>query len=151
MALDPVTAGLEAVGTLIDRLVPDKDARERRDAAQAILKIQQEHSRLVQQMEVNEVEAAHPNVFVAGWRPAIGWVGVACLVYASVIHDLLVGFGVDLPPPTFIDENMIEIIGAMLGIGGFRSWEKSKGVARENFKRSPRPQFSGGTVSFSRE
>lgn len=79
MALDPVSLLLEVGNKVIDRVWPDPS-----QAAQAkleLIKLQQsgELAVITGQMEINKAEAANPSVFVAGWRPFIGWVcGAAC-------------------------------------------------------------------------
>lgn len=93
------------------------------------------------QMEVNKVEAAHSNLFVAGWRPAIGWIGATAMAYQFVLYPLLVwawtwaqaeGYvsAVVKPPPMLDTEALWVILSGMLGIAGMRSFEKTKGVSR---------------------
>lgn len=41
------------------------------------------------QIETNKAEAAHGSVFVAGWRPFIGWVGGFALAYQFLFYPLL--------------------------------------------------------------
>jgi len=93
------------------------------------------------QMEVNKVEAAHSNLFVAGWRPAIGWIGATAMAYQFVLYPLLVwawtwaqaeGYvsAAVKPPPILDTEALWVILSGMLGIAGMRSFEKAKGVSR---------------------
>ncbi len=93
------------------------------------------------QMEVNKVEAANQNLFVAGWRPAIGWVGAGAMFYQFLFYPLLVWAWVWLqaegyvprevkPPPMLDTDALWVILSGMLGIAGMRSFEKSRGVAR---------------------
>jgi hypothetical protein len=93
------------------------------------------------QMEVNKVEAANQNLFVAGWRPAIGWVGAGAMAYQFLLYPLLVWAWVWLqaegyvpkevkPPPMLDTEALWVILSGMLGIAGMRSFERVKGVAR---------------------
>lgn len=93
------------------------------------------------QMEVNKVEAASSSVFVAGWRPAIGWVGAAAMAYQFLLYPMLVwawtwaqaeGYvPAEVKPPPMLDtEALWVILSGMLGIAGMRTWEKGKGVAR---------------------
>jgi hypothetical protein len=93
------------------------------------------------QMEVNKVEAANQNLFVAGWRPAIGWVGAGAMAYQFLLYPILVWAWVWLqaegyvpkevkPPPMLDTEALWVILSGMLGIAGMRSFEKSRGVAR---------------------
>lgn len=90
------------------------------------------------QMSVNAVEAAHKSVFVAGWRPAIGWIGVIALAYQFVLYPLM-GWGwlllqangiipTDLSvPPVLPTDALFSIVLGMLGIGGMRSFDKKTG------------------------
>lgn len=132
MALDPISSALSLGEAIISRIWPDKDASERRELEAFLKQIEQAHSAAMAQVEVNKVEAGHRTVFVAGWRPAIGWTGAIALIYGSLGYPLLsaVGLGADLPPPTFIEDNIMELLFAMLGMGGLRTFEKSKGVAK---------------------
>lgn len=93
------------------------------------------------QMEVNKVEAANTNMFVAGWRPAIGWVGAGAMFYQFLLYPLLVWGWTwmqaeqivpqDVKPPPMLDTDALWVIlSGMLGIAGMRSFEKSRGVAR---------------------
>jgi len=93
------------------------------------------------QMEVNKVEAANQNLFVAGWRPAIGWIGAGAMFYQFLLYPLLVWAWVWLqaegyvpkevkPPPMLDTDALWVILSGMLGIAGMRSFEKSRGVAR---------------------
>lgn len=93
------------------------------------------------QMEVNKVEAASSSTFVAGWRPAIGWVGAAAMAYQFLLYPMLVWIwtwaqaeghvpATVKPPPMLDTEALWVILSGMLGIAGMRTWEKGKGVAR---------------------
>jgi len=92
------------------------------------------------QVEVNKIEAASNNLFVSGWRPAVGWVGVAGVAYQFLGYPLMqwiwaFGQGVDLipkglaPPPDLQTDQLMVLLSGLLGFGGMRSFEKSKGVA----------------------
>ena len=73
-------------------------------------------------------EAAHKSLFVAGWRPAIGWVCALGLFY-NVILANIIGIWVDVPE---VDTTLlVPVMMGMLGIGAMRSYEKVKGVSRE--------------------
>lgn len=117
---DAIAAGLK----VLDKFVPDPEAKakaegELRTALQTWDK---------SQTDINAVEAASPSLFVSGWRPAIGWIGAAGLFYAYVGRPLLAGAGVTGLPP--LDNNLYELVIAMLGLGGLRTFEKIKGVTR---------------------
>lgn len=87
------------------------------------------------QSRINEKEAQHPSLFISGWRPACGWLGVAGLFYSTIGYVLLtwlsINFGL-IAPPAIDTESLVTILVGMLGLSGMRSWEKSKGVHRNN-------------------
>jgi len=80
-------------------------------------------------------EASHPNWFVAGWRPALGWVCVAGLGWQFVVRPLLgaalVAAAVPFEAlPSLEVETLITLVLTLLGLGGARTVERLKGVAR---------------------
>jgi hypothetical protein len=124
---------LPALTEVLDRVVPDKAA-----AAKAKLEME---SRLLevattqasQQAEINKIEASHASIFVSGWRPYIGWVcGMAiawAFLLAPMLSWLLPVMGVVAAVPPLQTEFLLELVFAMLGLGGLRTFEKLKGVA----------------------
>lgn len=142
MAFDPVSAVLDIGGKLIDRLWPDP---AQRDAAKLkMLEMQQtgELAKLTAETElakgqiaINAEEAKSANWFVAGWRPFVGWMCGASLCYATIIEPLArftaqVGFGYAGAFPVIDTMLTLQILMGMLGLGGMRTFEKGKGVAR---------------------
>jgi roadblock/LC7 domain-containing protein len=129
-----VTALLPALGTLIDRLIPDRAAAEKAKAEMELQLVTAANQAALAQVEVNKVEAGHSSVFVAGWRPSIGWVCAAGLAWAFVVAPiaswalLVLGIKAELPAIQF--DHLFELVLAMLGIGGLRTFEKLRGVAR---------------------
>ena len=121
------------VDKLVDR-IPDPAARERASLEMQadLLKYAAEQSQA--QMEVNKVEAAHSSLFVAGWRPFIGWMGGCALGYAFLLQPILswlleiVGVTTPLPEPN--TEAMMALVTAMLGVTAARSFDKWKGTAK---------------------
>lgn len=92
------------------------------------------------QVEINKIEAGSASLFVAGWRPAVGWVGVLGLSYQFLGYPMMqwiwaFGQGIDLipkglsPPPDLQTDQLMVLLSGLLGFGGMRSFEKSKGVA----------------------
>jgi len=77
------------------------------------------------QAQINEQEAKHRTIFVAGWRPFIGWVCAFALAYNFIIRDLLVWWvGVESAPPALQMEHLMTVLIGMLGLGGMRTFEK---------------------------
>jgi hypothetical protein len=129
-----VTALLPALGTLVDRLIPDRAAAEKAKAEMEQQLVTAASAAAMAQVEVNKVEAGHSSVFVAGWRPSIGWVCAAGLAWAFVLAPIaswaLVVLGVKAELPAIQFDHLFELVLAMLGIGGLRTFEKLRGVAR---------------------
>ena len=77
------------------------------------------------QTKINEIEAQHRTVFVAGWRPFIGWVCGIALAYNFVIRDLFIWLiNPDIVPPALQMEHLMTVLLGMLGLGGLRTYEK---------------------------
>ena len=77
------------------------------------------------QSEINKVEAQHRTIFVAGWRPFIGWVCGVALAYNIVLRDLLIWFlGQERVPPALQMEHLMTVLIGKLGLGGMRTFEK---------------------------
>lgn len=135
MAVEPVTAILNIGSQLIDRLWPDPV-----QAANAKLKLFQmekegELAGLVGQLDINKVEAANPSLFVSGWRPFVGWVCGIGLAMQFLLSPMLVWgaalIGHTLLLPALDLGVLITMLGGMLGLGGLRTLEKVKEVARK--------------------
>lgn len=143
MALDPITGVLEIGSKLIDHFFPD--AKEADAAKLKLLELQQtgELAAMTGQLDINKVEAGSASMFVAGWRPAVGWVCAASLAMAYLPKALFLSVFWAYQAystiktgkselPMFPDLGVTDLIGllcAMLGIGGMRSFEKVKEVA----------------------
>lgn len=119
---------------ILDRVIPDKAAAEA--AKLELLKAaqDQEFALSLGQIETNKEEAKHQSIFVAGWRPFIGWtcgIGVCWnfLGYPMATWAATLWLS-DFTPPALISDNLLELTLAMLGMAGLRSWEKYKQIAR---------------------
>ena len=126
---------LPVVGDVVSRFLPeDKEA-----AAKAKREIEADLTKhLAQidlaQLEINKHEAASRNVFIAGWRPFIGWsCGVALAwtyVITPVLHFILAQTGNLVELPAMDMSQMMPVLLGMLGLGGLRSFEKYKGISK---------------------
>lgn len=137
MATSLLTLGnllLPEVFKILDKVIPDKDAAQK--AAQAIVDkvVDQAEKSDERQTNVNAKEAENPNLFVSGWRPAIGWVCAVALAYTYLLVPIAmyVSFviGKPLPKPPVLDGNLWELMFGMLGLSVARTYEKVKGIAR---------------------
>jgi len=128
---------LDIVKGPLDKLIPDKGKK-----AEFQHQLEMEILRTgLAQMEVNKAEAEHPSVFVAGWRPFIGWVcGVALFWHfmgADILGWIRLAFFPDMPAPPVLSgsETLVTVLLSMLGLGGLRTVEKIKGVSRDSWSR----------------
>lgn len=128
-----MTAILALLAPLLDRVLghvlPDPAERQR-TILEALGKLTEAD---LAQLTVNRAEAASPSLFVAGWRPAIGWCCATALFYQYLFVPLsgwLVGLaGVTVAAPPSLDGQLFELMLGMLGMGALRTVEKLKGVA----------------------
>ena len=129
LVLGPV---LDLGKSLIDRLFPDKEKAAEAEREFLKMAMQGDLAQTIAQLEVNAKEAAHPSVFVSGWRPFFGWSSGMGFVYSVMLHPVLnwVASIKGLPPLPELNIDLLWIVATgMLGIGGMRSFEKVKGVA----------------------
>ena len=123
---------------IVDKLVgriPDPNERARaKEEAEAAIIVAANQAALAQ-IDLNKQEAAHKSVFVAGWRPFIGWVCGAALAW-HFIAGTVARWGAaiwwpDVTMPMLDTEPLFQLVIAMLGLSGWRTIEKVKGVSRE--------------------
>ena len=99
------------------------------------------------QLAINEQEAKHPSLFVAGWRPFIGWVCGAALLYHYIVDRLIewlvILIGWKVTRPEFDLYDLLVVLGGLLGLGGMRWREKVKGVARNTWRKKDDGSISG--------
>ena len=128
----PVLSILEIGAKLLDKVIPDKDAREKAQAELLKAASDQDFQLSLAQIRVNEEEAKSDNIFKSGWRPAIGWICVFGLAYNFVIYNLLLWlvatFSLNITPPALMSDILMELVFAMLGLGSLRTFEKVKGI-----------------------
>lgn len=129
---------LDIAGKIFDRVIPDKAAAEKAKAEFAATAQTEDFQLMLAQIQTNAAEAASPNWFVAGWRPFVGWVCGVALAYTYVLLPLLqfvvftwgsaetVGQFSKLPKLELAD--LLPILLGMLGLAGYRTIEKARGV-----------------------
>ena len=137
---DLIKAALAPIFEGVLRFIPDKNKRaEAKEVMEG--QILNALTGLVQgQLEINKQEAAHPSIFVAGWRPFIGWVCGVALVWNFIIQPLLLWVAWMMPElvidmstaPKLDSGELMTVLLGMLGLGGLRTYEKRLGVNREN-------------------
>ena len=123
------------VSGLLDKFIEDKDTKNA--LAHEIATMSERHAQELAkgQLEVNKVEAASKSMFVAGWRPAVGWVTVIGMASNYILIPMgnfaLAIIGSEITIPLLQMSEMMPVLLGMLGLGTMRSVEKIKKVSRE--------------------
>jgi hypothetical protein len=123
-----------AAAPILDKFIEDKDAKNKIKAEleQSLIGLQ------AAQAAANIEQAKHSSLFVAGARPAIMWICALGLLTNFFLMPLAEWataiWAPDTPLPSLNSEELMTLTLALLGLGGMRSFEKSRGVARERMK-----------------
>ena len=123
------------VSNLLGKFIEDKDMKNK--LAHEVATMAENHAvELAKgQLDINKIEAGHRSIFVAGWRPFLGW----CLSFAMAWHFILAPVtmfvcsfaGVVIPElPVFDMDSLMTVLLGMLGLGGLRTVEKVKGLTK---------------------
>lgn len=125
-----IEALIKPVARILDKFIVDKDLKEKLEH-EIKLEIQKAN---IAQIDVNKAEALHRTVFVAGWRPFIGWTCGLALAYHFILQPIIVFTmsvnGLDYDLPEFDMGSLMTIVLGLLGLGGMRSFEKLKGLTK---------------------
>ena len=118
---------IKAVGNILDKLFTSDD--ERLDKQLLLERLAQQP--LLAQVELNKVEAQHHSMFVAGWRPYIGWmlgtlVGIAGFMN-FILRPILACWHIMVPEINAGE--LYPVLIGMLGMSAFRTYDKSKGTS----------------------
>ncbi|MBK25872.1 MAG: hypothetical protein CME70_17865 [Halobacteriovorax sp.] len=125
---------VQPVTGLLDKFIEDKD--QKNQLAHEISTMAERHAQELAkgQLEINKAEAQSRNVFVAGWRPFIGWVCGVAMAYNYVVQPILIftlaQFDYLVALPALDLGEMMPVLMGMLGLGSLRSFEKYKGIAK---------------------
>lgn len=134
-----LTALIGPVVGLLDKFIPDADLKTK--LAHQISSMAESHAAELAkgQLEANVVQAKHPSIFVSGSRPAIMWIcalGLLTQFFLMPIAEWASAIWYpEITLPKLQTEQLMTLTLSLLGLGGMRSFEKSKGVARENMKK----------------
>jgi ABC-type sulfate transport system permease component len=126
---------------LLDKFVEDKDKKN--EIAHELATMAERHAQELAkgQLEANAAQAKHPSLFVAGARPAIMWICAAAMAYHFILQPfilfgvLVAGIALPAELPELDMGQLMPVLLGILGLGGMRSYEKVKGIARENLKQ----------------
>lgn len=130
-AAGPVGPVADLIGGILNKVLPDKQANDAAKAALAEAALSGQLAQVQGQLAINLAEAQNKSVWVAGWRPAFGWVGAVGLAYQMILRPLLT-FAVHLAgktwdAPSIELQDLIGLCGTMLGFGIMRSVDKVSG------------------------
>ena len=130
-----ITSLVGPVTGLLDKFIEDKDQKAK--LAHEIATMGEKHAQeaMLAQLEINKAEAASGSLFKGGWRPFVGWTCGIAVAYHFVLQPLLIFvfayIGLETPDlPQFDVGTLLPVLGGMLGIGGLRSYEKTKGLTK---------------------
>jgi hypothetical protein len=132
MAFDPLSIGLQLGGKVIDHFFPDP--QKAAEAKLELLKLAQtgELAQMTGQMDINKAEAGTGSVFIAGWRPFVGWVCGTALAMNFIVGPLGTWIsalrGHPTAFPTLDMTTMMPVLLGMLGLGAYRTYEKVQGA-----------------------
>jgi hypothetical protein len=136
MAFDPITAIANAANTVLERVLPDKSAQDAAKAQLLTMQLSGELQQVSQQIDVDKAEASSSSIFVAGWRPFIGWICGVSLGYEYILRPLLtfvvLMFHGKFVAPGLDIGDLLTLMSGMLGLGAMRTVEKVQGVATVN-------------------
>ena len=121
---------INPVSKILDKLVVDKDLKVKLEHE---IKTEIQRANLAQ-IDVNKAEAQHRSIFVAGWRPFIGWICAVAMAYHFILQPIIIfalsANGVDYDLPEFDMGSLMTVVLGILGLGGLRSFEKYKGITK---------------------
>ena len=126
---------VDPVSNILDKVVEDKDQKAK--LAHEIATMAERHAQELArgQIEINKEEAKSRNIFIAGWRPFVGWTCGLALFWHFLglpVTLFITGwFNLQHPPlPEFDMNSLMTVLLGMLGLGGMRSFEKFKGLTK---------------------
>ena len=130
-----LTSLVGPVTGLLDKFIEDKDQKAKLAHELATMADKHAQEAMLAQLEINKAEAASGSLFKGGWRPFVGWTCGIAFAYHFVLQPLLIFvfayIGLETPDLHKFDVGtLLPVLGGMLGIGGLRSYEKTKGLTK---------------------
>lgn len=119
---------------LLDKFIEDKDQKNKLAHEIATMADKHSHEIAKAQIDVNKEEAKSRSWWIAGWRPACGWICTLAMGYHFIIQPFLIFFlalfGMKMDLPSFDMDTLMTVLLGMLGLGGLRSFEKHKKLTK---------------------
>jgi len=126
---------VSTIGGIVNKFIPDRDAQVKLQAELQMKLLEIEADAAKAQTQINAIEAASPNFFASGWRPCVGWVCALAFAWQFVGQPAFSFFYALIykqpAPVVALDHDALNtVLFGLLGLGGFRTWEKIKGAAK---------------------
>ena len=122
------------VTSLLDKFIEDKDQKNKLAHEIATMADKHSHEIAKANIEVNAEEAKSRHWWIAGWRPATGWICALAMGYHFIIQPFLIFFltlfGLKMELPSFDMDTLMTVLLGMLGLGTLRTVEKSKKLTK---------------------
>lgn len=116
---------IEAIGNVIGKVFEGKDKALTHQEIMTELAMRPE----IAQTEINKLEAQHRSIFVAGWRPFIGWICGCGLAFVFIVNPI-VQWLTSRPGPDMPTAALMSLVTSLLGLGLMRTAEKVAGAAK---------------------
>lgn len=132
MDITGIGSAVSSVVNFVSKWFPDKTQEQQNQFILEFTQLQGELNAQAAQTDIDKTEAGSASVFVAGWRPFIGWIcGAGCAwnwIGISLVHTVaaLFHYQVDLQPASISE--MMGLLLPMLGLGSMRTIEKINGI-----------------------
>mgnify|MGYP003640928647 FL=1 len=136
-----LAALIPAVSGILDKFIPDADTKQKLSHELATMTEKHLQEMNKAQVDANIAQAKNPSIFVSGARPAIMWIcalGLFTQFFIMPIAEWSVAIWypeMNGQLPNLETEGLMGLTVSLLGLSGMRSFEKSKGIARENMKK----------------
>jgi hypothetical protein len=121
-----VIQGAKGIAEIVDKFVETPE--EKKAAEIVLMKLMQKPDEV--QAEINKIEAGHRSLFVAGWRPSLGWICAAALGWGWILAPVLLFIFPDKTMPAIELGQATSLVMAMLGMGALRSYEKKNHITK---------------------
>jgi ABC-type sulfate transport system permease component len=132
MSITGIGEAIQGISDLIGKFIPSADEKAKNVLALELATMQQQQAMVQAQTDTNKAEASNASMFVAGWRPFIGWVCGSGLAYQFIAAPIATWIAAlcshPIAPPALDLGTLLTLLLGMLGLGGMRTYEKLNGV-----------------------
>ena len=119
------TGAVEAIGGVMGKVFENKQEKLSHEEIMARLA----QNPQAWQADINKIEAQHRSLFVAGWRPFIGWICGTGLGFVFLVNPII-QWTTGKDGPQLATESMMTLVVSLLGLAGYRTVEKLNGRSK---------------------